>query len=336
MAEHVPTAHLKGSEKTVVGDTTLFDVRGSKEQLNTLWEAEYMRTLDPKYRRDSKRYSRKLEGVESTRWWGDDPPVYLVPRERGGPSYLAVPLEYEGERVDSHSSPGIVAYLPVSKGYPMNELSSFSLGPVVGEGLCVVNAAFSKAVCTFHVEGGGRFDLKAKGYWRRARKPERDVQVVELSGTGKTTVSVDGVRYDAREWLRRNESLWLAEWECWRRAVAMCSLGSFHWCLDHTPIAYRAGGEYLGYVQWKLECYNKPAYDLLEVSPAYQYIVRLREKGWAVALVHPKAVTGQAEVPVTREYVRERYDSHFTHSCLPVVICGKLLGVPIYEEVAEE
>lgn len=82
--------------------------------------------------------------------------IYFIPRERGGPSYKSVPLE--GVINDD------VQYCPISKGYPMQDVSSFTLGPIVGEGLCLVNSAFSKSICIMHIEGGGKVDLKRKNH----------------------------------------------------------------------------------------------------------------------------------------------------------------------------
>ena len=50
---------------------------------------------------------------------------------------------------------------------------------------------------------------------------------------------VDGARYHIATWLSQNEALWYEEWDRWRRAIALCSKGDFHWTdrLDET-LAY--------------------------------------------------------------------------------------------------
>jgi len=83
-------------------------------------------------------------------------PIYVVPRIKTRPSYLSIPLI----GVDINS----VQYCPISKGFPMQDVSSFTLGPIVGEGLCLVNAAFSKSICIAHIEGGGFPDLKSNSF----------------------------------------------------------------------------------------------------------------------------------------------------------------------------
>lgn len=127
-------------------------------------------------------------------------PIFLVPRERGGPSYLKVELE----GVDNED----VQYALISKGYPVKDLSSFTLGTVVGEGLCIVNAAFSKSITVAHIEGGGKVDLKRKNYWKRSKEPKRKIKLISF-----TEMKVDGARYNIFELLKNNEKKWPPEWE---------------------------------------------------------------------------------------------------------------------------
>jgi hypothetical protein len=315
------------STNRFVGDLAIFDEPAGApgdEALVATWEAEYARVMDQKYAKGTRGFSTALLRGEPERSFGADPPLYVVPRERGGPSYKSVPLvDRHGARVASEH----VAYVQVSKGFGGQDASSFTLGPVIGEGLCVVNAAFSKQVCACHVEGGGRVDLKRKGFWRPPSRSEREREVVRVSNEA---MLVDGELVDTHAWLAEHEELWLDEWERWRRSVALCSVGSFGWgdCLE--PLAYRASsGEYLGFVEWKLRCYVAPAYELLPQTRPYAYIVQLRAKGWAVGLVHPMGVSGDAERPLTRDSVRALYDDPREHACMPYVLAGLLLGEPL-------
>ena len=48
-----------------------------------------------------------------------------------------------------------------------------------------------------------------------------------------------------------------------------------------------------------------------------------------LGLVHPKAISGQAEEPITREFLRALYDSDTEMVCQPFVVAGRLLCVDI-------
>jgi len=325
---------LCAAGNTFVGNTSLFDCKDNGDKLVAIWEAEYNRVMAEKYKKNIRNFSRLIERPRSTYSTPYGPPIFLVPRERGGPSYKSVPLVCKGTRVD----PAHVAYCPISKGFPMQDVSSFTLGPVVGRGLCVVNAAFSASVCCFHLQGGN-MDLSRKGYWRKLRKPTHTVQVVENYDGGATgRLRVDGVIYNTCEWLRTHENEWLPEWQKWQRAIGVASMGSFHWCGNDVTIAYRdvlatnENERYLDFVAWKKRCYIQPAYELLKGNRVYEYLDMLRKMNWTLGLVHPMAYGDHPEYPVTPKDIRELFDSRDEMSCLPHVLCGKLLGVPIYKD----
>ena len=144
------------------------------------WELVYQNTMDKKYAKGGRNFSRSVGG---TPYEGEgSAPIFLIPRERGGPSYKSVPLE--------GASSDAVVYCLISKGFGMQDVSSFTLGPIVGEGLCLVNAAFSKAICLMHIVGGGVVDLKRKNYWRPKRVPDRVIKVID-----DHHLMVDGVLY---------------------------------------------------------------------------------------------------------------------------------------------
>lgn len=301
-----------------VGDPNFFDLIDteiSPYRKQLAWEAMYKLVMDPKYAKNTRNFSRTITGAPQE---GRIAPIYLIPRERGGPSYLSVPLH----GVDINE----VQYCPISKGFPMQDVSSFTLGPIVGEGLCLVNAAFSKCICIGHIEGGGIVDLTRKNFWKRSRNPHRTIQV-----HNSESMFVDGVLVNIREWLHTNEALWYPQWEYWRRCIALCSRGDFHWTdsLDDT-IAYRKGPLYLNFVEWKKECYIRPSYELLAYTPVYQFLSQV----WAqhnipLGLVHPKARTDQAEVSITPEYIAELFNSPYEMCCQPYVVAGRLLNVTI-------
>lgn len=176
-----------------------------------------------------------------------------------------------------------------------------------------------------HIEGGGLVDVNRKNFWRRARRPNRVITLVD-----DEHIKVDGQIVNTQTWLKDNEQFWLPQWELWRRCVAMSSRGDFHWADASDCVAYRYKGKYINFVEWKKECYIRPSYELLPSTRVIQFL-------WTVwnghrrplGLVHPKAISDQAEIPVTKEYIRQLYDSPFDMCCQPFVIAGLLLGVPI-------
>ena len=212
---------ISASSKRCVYDPSLFETDDPIE-----WENAYQETMDPKYKKETRNFSKTFAGKRQDK----EPPIFLIPRERGGSSYKKNNLE--------GCASEDVMYAPISKGYSMQDVSSFTIGPVVGEGLCLVNAAFSKSICIMHMEGGGKFDLTKKNFWKKSsRDPERAVRFYNY-----TSIVVDGKKVETNKWLAENTDLWFSEWDKWRKAVALCSMGDFHWddtspCISHfSPI----------------------------------------------------------------------------------------------------
>lgn len=304
----------QASTKRTILDISLFESNDP-----TLWEAMYRENMEHKYHKGTRGFNQAVLGTSTT-----DSLIYIIPRVRGGPGYKSVELA----GVDRSK----VQYCPISKGYPMQDVSSFTVGPIVGEGLCLVNAAFSKTICIAHLEGGGFVNLKRKSFWQRSRTPPRSISFRD----GKLTVN--GIDHDVYEWLSKNESLWYEEWYKWCRSVALCSRGDFHWSrgLDervafHNSFTNRRGPKYVDFVTWKKECYIRPSYEYLPSTTVYQFLHELKEKKVPIGLVHPMGYKGVAEVPLTEELIRDLFDSAQIMSCQPYVVVGLLLGVPIYE-----
>ncbi len=220
----------------------------------------------------------------------------------------------------------------------MQDVSSFTLGPVVGEGLCVVNAAFSKSICIFHIEGGGKVDLKRKRFWARSKKPLRRINLYvsaeETTRAGQLILEIDDELHDAFEWLENNKDVWFEEFDKWRKCVALCSTGDFHWCNigtgdRGTTIGYYVDEEIVDFVTWKKKAYIAPAYELIPKTPVYTFLMEVWDrKKIPLGLVHPKA-RGDAEEPITTKYIRDMYDSDEEMCCMPYVVAGFLLGVKI-------
>lgn len=300
---------IPASSKRFVYPLSLFETNDERA-----WEEAYDQTIDKKYKKNTRKFNKKITGKRIV---NGVPPIFLIPRERAGPSYKSNVLK----GVNSED----VQYCPISKGYSMQDVSSFTLGPIVGEGLCLVNAAFSKSICIMHIEGGGKVDLKRKNFWRSSKKPQRIIEVVT-----EDMMKVDGKEVNIIQWLEQNEHLWFDEWDMWRKHIALCSMGDFHWTDASPVICYHHNKKYLNFVEWKKECYIKPSYELLPSTDVFQFIKNALEiEKVSIGLVHPKAITGQVEEPITKEYIKELFDSEYEMCCQPYVIAGKLLDVEI-------
>jgi hypothetical protein len=292
------------------------------------WEEAYDKTMDKKYKKGTRNYSKKIDvpPLENV----DEAPIYLIPRERGGPSYKEVDLV----GVDASK----VRFCPISKGFSMQDVSSFTLGPIPGHGLCLVNSAYSKSICIMHIVGGGKCDLTRKNFWKPG-KPIRRIELqtriadqtllASLNVTNSDSMIVDGKEWIIEDWLRAHEDEWLFEWTKWSRSVALCSMGDFHWTDSSPTVAYRYKKRYLGFVDWKKKCYIKPSMKLLKKCKTYKFLKQMFRDKIPLGLVHPKAKTGQTELPVTREYLREVFDCENRMCCQPLVVAAKLLRVKL-------
>ena len=298
------------SKKRRVCDLAVFDSTDPK-----VWVDAYKKTMDPKYRKGTRNFNTKIPKLEAWKKEGE-PPIFIIPRERGGPSYKDVDL------IDCSADQ--VFFAPVSKGYSMQDVSSFTLGPVVKEGLCIVNAAFSKVVCLHHIEGGGITDLSRKDFWKRSKKPTRKIELLE-----KRKMLVDGVMHDIDEWLVKNRSEWYAEWSKWMKSVALCSNGDFHWDDASPTVAYWVGDKPVDFVTWKKQTYIKPAYDLIPQTSVYKFLMKLwKDEKIPLGLVHPMARKNEPEVAITRKFIQELYEDEEEMCCMPYVVAGVLMGVP--------
>lgn len=297
----------------VSGKRNVYDLSLMNNPDPQAWEQAYNATMDPKYHKHGRNIGTDQHIAPYT---GGQSLIYVVPRVRGG-SYKEVPLA--GVTSDQ------VYYAPISKGFAMQEVSSFSLGPIVGEGFCLVNAAFSKIITIAHIEGGGKVNLKRKCFWEAARQPQRTVVQVD-----DKHIAVNNVVYDTRQWLAANEELWRPQWELWRQCVALCSLGDFHWDGGSPTIGYSHHGQYLSFVEWKRQCYIAPSYQLLPYTRVLQCLRQVHRQGIPLGLVHPKGMKHDAEQPLTIADIREMYDSPTIMCCQPYVVAGALLGVPVY------
>lgn len=270
---------MKASGNRVVGNTTLLD-----NEDKDMWESEYKRIMEVKYAKHTKTLPISDEDEKSMIEHSIEPkcdntlhgPIFVVPRVRTQ-SYKSVLLEYEGKML----KPEDVAYCLISKGFSMQDVSSFTLGPILGQGLCLVNAAFSKCICIHHIEGV--VDLKRKNFWKAPKNKkytielhnennDNDVIDVDDNVVHSKCMLVNGKRVCITHWLLEHKAEWFPQWDLWRRSVAMCSRGDFHWKDDSEVLVYYDTKQFMDFVEWKKECYIRPSYELLPEEPVYQYL----------------------------------------------------------------
>lgn len=311
LTKNVYNLPIPASTSRFIGDLRLFESNNPYD-----WEKMYHDIYDTKYKKGSRNFSRTITGKK---WDKGEPPIYLIPRERGGESYKTNKLE--GCNAED------IQYCAISKGYGMQDVSSFTLGPVVGEGLCIVNAAFSKSICIMHLEGGN-VDLKRKNFWKP--KKERIIKLVS-----ENDMLVDNKKYNIIEWMKNNENLWLNEWEKWRKTIALCSTGDFHWTRinneEYSPtLTYRYKGQYIDFVRWKIECYIKPAYELIPKTTVYEFLMKCwKEHKVPLGLVHPMARSNEVEKPITREFLINLIYDKEEMGCMPYILTAKLMDIRV-------
>lgn len=303
---------MKISSNRKIGDVSLLNNLDEET-----WEKAYKEIVNPKYQKGKRNFSRKFVSNVVI----EQPPIYMVARERGGASYKDI--EVKECRVED------IYFAPISKGYSMGDVSSFTLGPVVGKGFCIVNCAFSKVICLHHLQGGS-FDSSRKDFWKTLRKPVRNISMDETS----EYLIIDGEKIEKHNWLHFNKHLWYPEWKKWSDAIALCSDGDFHWTDKSETVAFfdtirnEKQERFLTFVEWKKECYIKPAYELIPKTSVYHYLTELRKKGCPIALVHPKAKEYGYIDPITKEELEMLFDSDIM-CCMPYVVAALLLGVKI-------
>jgi hypothetical protein len=281
------------------------------------WEDLYRQVLNKKYQKGIKNFSTKITGRPIP--GNVEPPVFLVAWERGN-SYLDTPLQGIRNNKD-------VQFCQISKGFAMGDLSSFSLGPIVGEGLCIVNACWSKTITIAHIEGGGVVDLTKKNFWKRARRPLRSISFIS-----ENEISVNRVRHNTIEWLTANEHLWFNEFQYHADVISLCSDGDFHWNEGLGDIVgYRQGKDYLSFVEWKKRCYIEPAYELIPKTDEFKFIKKVFDRGIPLGLVHPMSRSMDEVPPITRAELEKMFDSTDRFVEMPYVVAAVLLGVKIYE-----
>lgn len=333
---------IKCAQKRCHLDLALFD-----EVDDDKWEEMYKECMNEKYAKNTRHFDR---GYAMT---PDKGQVYVVPRIRKE-SYLDVPLvnveESTKQGTTIYMDKTRVRYCPISKGFGMQDVSSFTLGPVVGEGLCVVNAAFSKQICIDHITGNGKYDPSRVGHWVNKGPVKRNVELVDVRGAHranaiynggdvKQCIRVNGKVYDAIAWLTTYKELWFEEWDKWRRSIALCSDGNFHWSdklgdsiafYNSKEMIAQGQPDIIDFVMWKKVCYIRPGYQLISTTSVFHFLQELHNLKIPIGLVHPKGRSQGGEMPITRELIRQLYDDPHDMACMPYVVAGLLLHVPLF------
>jgi hypothetical protein len=313
-------------EQSTISDTKekleeiIIDVK-NKSLISDCWENLYRTKYSGnKYAKNTKNFSKIIQGKKVER-----PNIYIIPRQRGGPSYKDVELEYDD--VEN------IQFCPISKGFSMQDVSSFTLGPVVGHGLNVVNSAFSKCIAIKHIDGSGLFTTLNKKFWKKSKKgPVRSI--INISND---KMNVDGIIVDKIDWLENNKKLWYENWRKWHGKIRFNENGNFKWCDDSETIIFcncidnPKENIYMNFISWKKTCYIKPAYELFEKNNrVIEFLKSLyyNEK-ISLGLVHPKAKSCYKEKAITPKFITDLYDSPYEMACMPYVVAGYLLGVKI-------
>lgn len=92
---------------------------------------------------------------------------------------------------------------------------------------------FSKcSICVGHIEGGGCLDLTRKNFWRRARTPQRAIQIVDSE-----TMIVNGTCTNIITWLQENEILWYPQWANKMPGTSYASLRNYGVGLLHYVVS---------------------------------------------------------------------------------------------------
>ena len=298
-------------------------ISDEKTKQELYWENLYNeKYVNNKYKKNSKNFNATIHGNPV-----EKPNIYIIPRERGGPSYKLVELEHDDVKN--------IQFCPISKGFSMQDVSSFTMGPIINHGLNLVNSAFSKCIAIKHIDGSGCFSMTNQKFWKKNRKgPQRKI----TCSSNETSMCVDGVIVNKEEWLKTNQHLWFNDWKKWHDTIRFSANGHFNRCDDSTIIAYCNIIDnpdvpiYLDFISWKKTCYIAPAYELLnkkdnKVMVFLKHV--FQEKKVSLGLVHPMGKCGEKERAITSEYITHLYNATDCMACMPYVVAGFLLGVSI-------
>ena len=297
-----------------------------EDTINTYWEDLYQEKYNgDKYKKNTKNFSKIIHGKPV-----EKPNIYIIPRKRGGPSYKDVKLEYDNAED--------IQFCPISKGFSMQDVSSFTLGPVVNHGLNIINSAFSKCIAIKHIDGSGSYTEKNKKYWKKNRKgPIRNI--INITDD---KMNVDGTVVDKIEWLEKNKELWYENWKKWHDSIRLNANGindtnDINDSNDSKVIIYcncidnPNENIYMNFITWKKTCFIAPAYELFNKkdNKVIQFLKLLYcEKKISIGLVYPITKMREKEKAITPELIKYLYNSHeMTRMCY--VVAGYLLGIQI-------
>jgi hypothetical protein len=286
------------------------------------WETVYQEKYNGnKYKKNTKNFSKIIHGKVI-----ENPNIYIIPRKRGGPSYKDVKLEYDNTED--------IQFCPISKGYSMQDVSSFTLGPIVNHGLNLINSAFSKSIAIKHIDGSGIYTEKNKKYWKKNRKGA----IRNIVNISDNKMKVDGIEVDKIEWLEENKDFWFENWKKWHDSIRLDANGlndSIN-CINRNEVIIYCNcidvpnqNVYMDFITWKKKCFIGEAYKLLNKKDnrVMNFLKLLYcEKKISIGLVYPIGKKEDKEKAITPELINYLYNSHeMTRMCY--VVAGYLLGV---------
>ena len=295
-----------GNKGVKIADPVLF-----KSTDADVWNNAYRTVQNPKYKIGKRKYSKKIVGRTVT-----DPKIYCVPRRRGQ-SYKTKAFKEVRDNSDLY-------YCEASKGYRFGDLSSFAAGPIVGHGINVLSAVWSKRIFTSHIEGG-HFDITKPNFWA---KPDR-ASCRRVEWICKNIIKVDGDKYTVNKWLKENMKEWYGEWKNWSEAIALCGEPTFKWMCNYDCIAWVINNKvrtdskqcwFDTYVTWLYGIW-----DNLDTYSFVEDVMKVDKK--SIVLVHPM-LSIDSDEPITRQVIHDHIDSGAT-MCAPYCLMAKLLGMKL-------
>lgn len=274
------------------------------------WKKIYKKVQNEKYAVGKRKYNKKIVGTET-----ETPKIYVVPRRRGK-SYKHFKDENDTPLSDH------AYWCEASKGFRFGDLSSYTAGPIVGHGINVLSATWSKRVYALHLLGG-KFDINKKDFWDK-RKPKR--KIVD------DKIVVDDQEYPINEWLTDNKDEWYSEWKKWSQAVALCGEPSFKWMSNYKNVCWIINNKirFDFKVCW-YETYVKWLHQFWETLDTFKYVKKVFDKR-NIVLVHPM-VGDYSKGPTTIEDIKARVKNNRIIEA-PWVLTSKLLGIS-YDQLLE-
>ncbi len=249
-------------------------------------------------------YSKKLMGKPTQK-----PTIHVVRRVRGGDSYKSVQLnDLDGNTIPVND----IFWVPSSKGYSFSDISPYVIGPIIGHGINILNAVWSKHVTVGHLNG--KFNLNSKNFWKKSSK---DVDIDDIQEIF-------------------NSKKWYIEWKKWSDHVALCGDPAFNWVdnmgltiayVKNKDVNINTDSFYKNEKEFHRDTYEKwlsEAWDNLE---SFKYLYRrFTQDKVHIALIHP-IISSEHDmsIPITAEYM-EKWIQDGNLMNTPMLLAMKLIS----------